>query len=656
MRWLLPLVLLLAACGESQDSPAQPPDAAELPDLSLPEAEDVPEALDTKKDVPKKDTQADAFVPGVNCPPWVDCDDGLKCTVDDCIMPGQVCTWTVKPAGCLINNVCVDGGTPDPDNPCGICDPEYPTHWRAVEDGTQCDEDQCLENFSCQAGTCVGDGNTCDDSNPCTVDSCDPALGCQSTPAFDGISCQNKGLCAEDGQCFLGICVGAPIACDDGDPCTIDTCHAVKGCQYTAAELIACDDGDVCTSDDICKLGVCKGGASTSCDDQNPCSVDICHSLAGCIYVPTQSPCCTGLVSVCDDGDACTTDTCSPETQDCAHVLNTKNCNDNNPCTAQDLCSGGLCAGVTKSCDDGDPCTQDSCDSLDGCQTVAISGVPCSDNIQCTTQDTCVNGQCVGDDSGCGCTVEPTWDANKATKYLLGASGHPGEGIDVDADLSTCAPVDDCSGGIDNAFALLGSLANAALQETVDDGGLMLIFLTQGDKTPPFTLSIHDADLAQHNESCDFTKSKCDYRLKDDGFDKDCDWVITLPNCAIVGSKMTCGGPGTTLPFELPVQDGVVLVLSIFNVRLEADVTVSASGNLTSLDGVFGGAIQKDALISAIDNLKDEDLPLPKDVIKNLFQTLIKYDIDTNNSGTPDAASIGFSVTLIDANATEIKP
>ena len=39
-----------------------------------------------------------------------------------------------------------------------------------------------------------------------------------------------------------------------------------------------------------------------SCDDNNPCTVDTCDPVMGCIYTPTN----------CDDGTVCTIDSCSP--------------------------------------------------------------------------------------------------------------------------------------------------------------------------------------------------------------------------------------------------------------------------------------------------------------------------------------------------------
>ena len=44
----------------------------------------------------------------------------------------------------------------------------------------------------------------------------------------------------------MGTCVGTPINCDDGNPCTTDSCDPVTGCINTPNSN-ACDDGNVCT-------------------------------------------------------------------------------------------------------------------------------------------------------------------------------------------------------------------------------------------------------------------------------------------------------------------------------------------------------------------------------------------------------------------------
>lgn len=42
-------------------------------------------------------------------------------------------------------------------------------------------------------------------------------------------------------------------------------------------------------------------------------------------------------------------------------------CDDLDPCTTGDTCSGGFCAGTALACDDGDPCTADTCSGALGC-------------------------------------------------------------------------------------------------------------------------------------------------------------------------------------------------------------------------------------------------------------------------------------------------
>jgi hypothetical protein len=50
---------------------------------------------------------------------------------------------------------------------------------------------------------------------------------------------------------------GCAKGCDDGDPCTDDTCVA-GACQYSA-NAAPCDDKVACTSDDACNAGTCAG-------------------------------------------------------------------------------------------------------------------------------------------------------------------------------------------------------------------------------------------------------------------------------------------------------------------------------------------------------------------------------------------------------------
>jgi len=80
--------------------------------------------------------------------------------------------------------------------------------------------------------------------------------------------------------------------------------------------------------------------------------------------------------------------------------FNTDFCSDGDPCTKNDLCSEGSCAGIPLDCDDGDDiCTDDSCKQgvcifaptgADGC---CETDEDCNDNDDCTI-NTCVEGSC----------------------------------------------------------------------------------------------------------------------------------------------------------------------------------------------------------------------------------------------------------------------
>lgn len=50
-----------------------------------------------------------------------------------------------------------------------------------------------------------------------------------------------------------------PVSCDDGNPCTDDSCSPGVGCVHSATTK-ACDDGKSCTSGEHCLAGKCAGG------------------------------------------------------------------------------------------------------------------------------------------------------------------------------------------------------------------------------------------------------------------------------------------------------------------------------------------------------------------------------------------------------------
>jgi len=379
-----------------------------------------------------------------------DCDDGDPCTVGDQCAAGVCagiamdcecvtdtdcdevddgdlcngtlfCDTTLLPHLCKVDPVtvveCDDPDPEDPDAPClqPACDPATGECGFAQDnEGFPCaDEDLCTVADYCEKGECLGgvDAN-CNDGNPCTDDSCDPALGCVNTPNDD--PCEDGNPCTIGDQCQEGECVhGPPPVCDDGDICTDDLCDpGVLGGCVSVYNLAECDDGDVCTLNDACFQGECVGEVPLDCNDFNPCTDDSCDPLSGCIHTPNTAVCddgdpctatdsciagfCTGSGDLeCDDLNTCTVDLCEPGAG-CTYLPGFGICDDGNPCTLGDACVGGVCeAAEFDDCDDGNICTTDSCDPVSGCVN-APNKQACNDGDACTILDLCQGGSCNG--------------------------------------------------------------------------------------------------------------------------------------------------------------------------------------------------------------------------------------------------------------------
>ena len=131
----------------------------------------------------------------------------------------------------------------------------------------------------------------------------------------------------------------------------------------------------------------CKANRADS--DQSPVG-NACHicdpsSPGEAVPAPDETPC-------SDDGDICTLDHCVNGT--CTHLPATgPACDDGAPCTSDDLCTAGNCAGTAYGCDDGLECTGDQCNGDGTCAHPLLAG-------------TClVGGKCLsaGDKDGPGC-------------------------------------------------------------------------------------------------------------------------------------------------------------------------------------------------------------------------------------------------------------
>jgi len=235
--------------------------------------------------------------------------------------------------------------------------------------GTPCpDGNVCNGNETCSAfGQCVhGTPLICNNSNPCTVESCIPATGCHSDNKPDGTSCSDGAFCNGAEICMTGTCTSQPAPdCNDHNPCTIDSCntannacqntpvdHPVAGCSCPNGDS-DCDNHNVCDGVETCDSShqFCHPGTPLVCTTANQCLDPICDPQTGCGTTPKPSG------TACDDGDTC---------------------------TVNDKCTDSTCGGFPLSCDDGNPCTADTCDSQTGCSNASIPGCGTGGGTLCT--------------------------------------------------------------------------------------------------------------------------------------------------------------------------------------------------------------------------------------------------------------------------------
>ena len=277
-----------------------------------------------------------------------------------------------------------------------------------------------------------GIDTACDDGDSCTVDHCDASGACVHAPTME--FCKIDGEFVHAGAaspltvCKVCLPARSPTAwsdleCDDENPCTEDLCDTAKGCVTKDDDTETCDDGLTCTSDDHCSGGAC---VASPC----PCTVaSDCGAALACRRFDCTDQTCISAADPAADGSAC---------------------DDSDPCTTAGACANGVCANVhrdvaacgcasTADCDDGLDCTTDSCvENLNQCLSTAMPG-------------TClIGGECAlaGDpkpDDACLACDPSGVPGDSAT----GDSGAWGSRVCDDSDACT---TDSCAPGIGCAF------------------------------------------------------------------------------------------------------------------------------------------------------------------------------------------------------------
>jgi len=373
--------------------------------------------------------------------------------------PQDVEIELLPPVGCAddqcdIGGECFDNEDANPDNPCQVCSVIVDRLDWSANDAGECDDDSaCTSNDRCEEGACVGEPTVCDDGNACTDDICDDATG-DCTFTNNTSPCLSTTPC-NAAFCDAGACVQStdPKDCDDGNPCTDDSCDDTIGCVNTPNAL-ACDDGNACTENDICSGGLC-GGTPRNCDDGSICTIDSCDADGNCVN--------TDLSAQCADDNVCTDEACDP-VDGCVYPANTAACDDGSVCTENDVCAGGFCNGTPINLDDGNVCTTDLCDPVTG-PYAEDNTLPCEDGSVCTLGDLCAGGACVPGGSSLNCD-----DGNACTDDacdpLNGCENT--DNTDSCDDGTVCTENDVCSGGACGGDAIDCDDNNACTTDSCD--------------------------------------------------------------------------------------------------------------------------------------------------------------------------------------------
>ena len=163
---------------------------------------------------------------------------------------------------------CGSFGSCNPDGSC-LCTNNYtgvlcgiPPEVDVCRNDTECFVNLCVESRCVMGPTggriCLSEGKNCDDGLRCTLDSCDPTLGCLHVRKF----------------------------CDDGLQCTDDVCNESTGqCTYSEPDCSHLEDG--------CHTGYCDNYVENvsqrcqqkliECERDGNCSIAECREGEGCV-------------------------------------------------------------------------------------------------------------------------------------------------------------------------------------------------------------------------------------------------------------------------------------------------------------------------------------------------------------------------------------
>lgn len=181
----------------------------------------------------------------------VACDDGIRCTDDECDETTRRCSYQANDSLCD-NGLYCDGQE--------ICDSIYGCleGIEPCDDGIECTIEECIEGPTVgEPGECLvtPDDASCDDGVFCNgVERCEPDHGCVDgpDPCLDSFEC-TINTCYEDER-YCEVVVDH-LLCQDGFDCTLDYCDKDRGCINMPGREGPAGDAS------------CSDGADNDCDE-----------------------------------------------------------------------------------------------------------------------------------------------------------------------------------------------------------------------------------------------------------------------------------------------------------------------------------------------------------------------------------------------------
>ncbi len=427
-----------------------------------------------------------------------DCERAVACEGGECSFETAIDGTECGMGGFCLGGMCAecseDGQCAAAECQVGVCSVDGECSVEHMADGTACadgafcwngacegecgsvddcpsDDSLCTDEI-CDMGSCRSELRSCDGSQICNPETgtceeppaCTPGasecapIPCSTASCSEGGECEYTSTCAAGEVCDVsaegGACVECVVAetCDDGDPCTRNTCTDANECAFPAAcPDSACDAAGACvectdTDRSACDLsergcldGLCvECDAADDCDDSNPCTANLCRGNA-CVFEPVMdgSDCPGGRQ--CNAG-VCVADSCNRDSQ-CEHPsacvigscsgfiggscgYDTAPADPPGPLTFV-TCETGVCDGAdcvsyecesNEDCDDHIECTQDICRPSGTCRNPNVE-----DGTSCGFENgfACESGVCVGNDSWC---TRDSWkieDASGVERYVV---------------------------------------------------------------------------------------------------------------------------------------------------------------------------------------------------------------------------------------------